>query len=121
MSKTDNLSSAQERLLRELLDAYGIIDFSRLKSEPMMGVNATPDAEYPIRLLRAYRDNNLVCWKVDGLSEDVTTVYDAMNAAAEDRVRILEAALAILRTNDARALLERTAGPKSFGDATTTS
>lgn len=62
--------------------------------EPIIHVDATPDDEYPLRILRAYRENCNVRWQVDGNID--SRVYDMMNKHCEQRAVILGRAIKVL-------------------------
>jgi len=55
-------------------------------------VDATPNSEYPIRILRAYRENCNVKWVAEPQSE----LIDLMNADCDKRAEILDVAIEIL-------------------------
>lgn len=64
--------------------------------EERIWVDATPDAEYPLRILRAHLDDNTgsTC------TSDPPALAEAMNAAAAKRAVILRAAIERLRHGD---------------------
>lgn len=64
--------------------------------EPILHVDSTPDNEYPLRILRAYRENCNVRWQADGKID--SKIYDVMNEHCEQRAIILDRAIAILET-----------------------
>ena len=68
----------------------------QLTRETILHVDATPNAEYPIRILRAYRDNAATFWKCQGMAEATVAIYQQMNRDQLDRVRILDHAIALL-------------------------
>jgi len=61
--------------------------------EPIMHVDCTPDDEYPLRILRAYRENCNVRWASD-LDNPLMV---AMNEACQKRAVILDKAISILQ------------------------
>jgi hypothetical protein len=67
-------------------------DIPDLTREPLMSVDATPDAGYPLRILNAHRANSLCEYVVDPPS----ALWDAMNEMQRERVRLLDAAIAKL-------------------------
>ena len=58
----------------------------------IMVVDATPNEGYPLRILRAYRENCNVKW----VAEPPSTLVDMMNADCDKRAEILDRAIAIL-------------------------
>ena len=58
-----------------------------------MHVDATPDANYPLRILRAYRKNCDCRYVADGDFAAQAQVWKAMNDAQEKRAAILDAAI----------------------------
>ncbi len=65
----------------------------KLSREPIILVDSTPDSEYPIRILRAYRVNATALWKCEGMSDATTAVYEQMNYDQLARARLLDAAI----------------------------
>jgi hypothetical protein len=65
--------------------------------ESIIYVDATPDQDYALRILQAYRANCDVRWSRSGLSESVGEACRIMNEACEKRALILDQAIAILR------------------------
>ncbi len=61
-----------------------------------MHVDATPDDEYPIRILKMYRFACNTEWSVTGLGEEISEIYDLMNQAQRERARLLDEAIEIL-------------------------
>ena len=55
-------------------------------------VDATPDAEYPVRILRAYRQNCDMRWEASPPSP----LCDELNRLQEQRARLLDQAIAVL-------------------------
>lgn len=72
-----------------------------LTQRPILGVDATPDEQYPIRILEAYLYNARTNWEVSGLNEGATKVYEEMNRHQAERVLILERAIAALNQANA--------------------
>ncbi len=72
-----------------------------LSREPIMIVDAAPDARYPLRILRAYRVNGTALYQCQGMSEATMAVYHQMNSAQLDRQRILDDAIAQLERAEA--------------------
>ncbi len=74
----------------------GKSDKQKYTQESILHVDATPDDEYPLRILRAYRENCNVRWEVSG---DIDSrPYDVMNEACEQRARILDEAIVKLES-----------------------
>lgn len=63
-----------------------------LTQEPLLHVDATPDAEYPLRILRAHRENCNCRWASD--TENV--LLNAMNQMNDARANLLDEAIAKL-------------------------
>lgn len=68
--------------------------------EPIIHVDATPNEEYPLRILRAYRENCNCKW----VSQPANPLTDLMNATCDERAKILDKAIAILENNYKRTL-----------------
>ena len=60
--------------------------------EVILGIDATPDKEYPLRILRAYRENCNCKWVTD--KPDL--LFDKMNKDCDKRVKILDEAIGVL-------------------------
>ena len=71
--------------------------FPKVTQEPIIYVDATPDEEYPLRILQAYRENCNVIWS-DTSDGDKTSnwVLQQMNDDCQKRAEILDRAIAIL-------------------------
>jgi hypothetical protein len=63
-----------------------------LTQEPLLHLDATPDSDYPLRILRAYRENCNCRW----IANPPSALCDAMNEAQEKRAKLLDRAIAIL-------------------------
>ena len=63
-----------------------------LSQEPLDFVNATPDDEYPLRILRAHRQNCDCRW----IAEPQSELADLMNEMDDKRAAILDRAIALL-------------------------
>ncbi len=61
--------------------------------EPIIHVDATPDEDYPLRILRAYRKNCNRKWVADPPS----ALIDMMNEHCDKRAVILDKAIACLK------------------------
>lgn len=66
---------------------------SPLTQEPLKHVDMSPDAELPLRILRAYREDCNCEYQVSGLSPEQTAFWDMMNQWQRDRACILDAAI----------------------------
>jgi hypothetical protein len=66
-----------------------------LTQEPIQHVDATPDEDYPLRILRAYRANCDCQWAStsDGA---MNALCEMMNRTCEERAAILDRAIARL-------------------------
>lgn len=69
-----------------------------LTQEPLQHVGAVPDADYPLRILRAHRHNADCRWEHRGEGPE-PAIMTAMNEHCRRRARILDAAIAILEQN----------------------
>ena len=76
------------------------IELPPLTQQPVQHVDGTPDLSYPVRILRAYRQECDSRWEVSGLDEAATPVYRMMNAHCLQRAIILDRAIAILEHNE---------------------
>jgi len=63
--------------------------------EPIIHVNATPDEGYPLRILRAYRENCNREW-VSETDKPLNPLLEQMNKYCRQRAVILDAAIAVL-------------------------
>ena len=59
-------------------------------------VDATPDGEYALRILKLYRERARTKWIVSGLSDDAKLLYDYMNETQDKRLEELNKAIEIL-------------------------
>lgn len=64
-----------------------------LSRAPLLHVDATPDADYPLRILRAYRANATALWEA---SDELQEIYEQMNQDQLQRQRVLDAAIGVL-------------------------
>lgn len=65
--------------------------------EPIMHVDCTPDADYPLRILRAHRENANVRWELTGgFSDEARQAYVDMNEGCVQRAALLDEAIAVL-------------------------
>jgi len=78
--------------------------FPPLSQEPILHVDSTPDANYPLRILRAYRLNADCCYEVTGVDEKSRVIWDMMNSFQEKRAKLLDKALEILERHSAELL-----------------
>jgi len=68
------------------------MDLSPVSKEYLRHVDATPDREYPLRILRVYRQNCDCKWVI----ESPNPFYDLMNQHNDQRAKILDEAISIL-------------------------
>lgn len=72
----------------------------RLKGpDEVITVDATPDEDYPVRILEAYIKRTECKWMVHGCTDGLRQIYDAMNEAQDKRAEILREAIAHLKRN----------------------
>lgn len=70
---------------------------NKIIREPIINVDATPDIEYPIRILKAYRENCNCVWTDNTIGEEpANPIYRQMNEDCRKRVAILDKAIRIL-------------------------
>jgi hypothetical protein len=72
-------------------------ELPELTQQPVLFLDGTPDKDYPLRILRAYRQQCDCRWtsSVDG-SEPENPLLMLMNEHCEQRAKILDRAIAIL-------------------------
>jgi len=75
----------------------------KLTKLPIFSVDATPDDDYPIRILKAYLLNTQCKWIVHGLPESDSIIYDMMNETQDKRRVILEKAISKLEAEIEKA------------------
>ena len=71
-----------------------------LTRAPVVWLDATPDADYPLRLLRAHRESHTVRWAqaIDG-DEASARAVERIEQDQNDRVRYLDEAIRVLETH----------------------
>ena len=69
------------------------MEFSKLKPEPLLHVDATPDGDYALRILQAYRANCNCKYVVHGMSEEDTKFWGMMNEIQDQRAVVLDMAI----------------------------
>jgi len=71
---------------------------------PIIHVDATPDEDYPIRILRAYRRNCDWRWSstTDG-GDETNPLVITMNELNDKRVALLDKAIALLENENQRS------------------
>lgn len=75
----------------------GLVQLPKMTHQPLPHVDATPDADYVLRILRAHRQNASCQWVLDGdWSPGERRVYEIMNEHCEQRVKLLDEAIAVL-------------------------
>ncbi len=62
------------------------------------GVDATPDEDFPIRILQLYRQDCESKYLTSGLSPERTLVWEMMNEWQDQRAAILDKAIAVLKS-----------------------
>ncbi len=72
------------------------MEFPKLKPEPLLHVDATPDENYALRILRAYRANCDCKYEVHGMSKKETAFWGMMNKMQDQRWEVLNKAIKIL-------------------------
>lgn len=69
--------------------------FPEINREPITHIDATPDKDYPLRILRTYRDNCSMKWYSD-TDERLSPIFIEMNIIQDKRAQILDKAIKIL-------------------------
>jgi hypothetical protein len=64
--------------------------------ETLTHIDSTPDAEYPLRILRAQRSNCDCHFEVTGVGAKSKVLWDMLNSHQDQRAKILDKALEIL-------------------------
>jgi hypothetical protein len=67
----------------------------KLTNEPLIYVDATPDENYPLRILRTHRENCNAKWS----ASPSNILYDKMNEDQDKRAEILDRAIEVLEKN----------------------
>ena len=68
-------------------------DLPPVTQQPIIHVDGTPDDEYPLRILKAYRENCNCKWVI---TNNESVFVKIMNEACDKRVKILDRAITIL-------------------------
>jgi len=68
--------------------------FPNLTQEAIRFIDATPDENYPLRILQAYRENCNARYETHGLDENDTRFWEIMNEMQEQRANVLDEAIA---------------------------
>ncbi len=73
------------------------MELPELTKQPILFVDGTPDEEYPLRILRAYREQCDCRWAdtTDG-SDAESPLLKLMNEHCEQRAKVLDKAIALL-------------------------
>ena len=69
-----------------------------LTQQPVEVIDGTPNDEYPIRILQAYRDNCNCRWSTDTDGNCDNALFAVMNQHCDERAKILDKAIAVLRS-----------------------
>ena len=64
----------------------------KVTQEPIIHVDATPNEEYPLRILRAHRENCNCKW----VAEPQNKLIDMMNEDCDKRAKFLDIAISLL-------------------------
>jgi len=81
------------------------VELPQFTQQVIETVDGTPNADYPLRILRAYRENCNCKWSDTGSPELETTnpLLYLMNQHQEERAKILDQAIDLLQGNAVRA------------------
>lgn len=87
------LSQLEHELFKENIIIYKS-QLPKLTEQPVLNIDATPDEDYPLRILRAYRQGCNCQWleDVDG-KEPTNPLLKAMNKDNGKRKKILDEAI----------------------------
>jgi hypothetical protein len=82
------------------------MEFPKLTQQAIEHVDGTPNADYPLRILKAYRENCNCKWSNTRYPdlETIDPLLHVMNQHQEERARILDQAIQILEGINARLL-----------------
>ena len=67
--------------------------------QPIINIDATPDNNYPLRILQAYRENCNCKWA----SDTDNPLIERMNEDCDERAKVLDAAISLLSRNNEAA------------------
>jgi len=68
------------------------MDLPQISHEYLTYVDATPDRQYPLRILKAHRHNCDCKW----VAHPPSPIYDLVNQSNDQRAKILDEAIEIL-------------------------
>ena len=68
-------------------------EYPNLTQEAIKFIDATPDENYPLRILHAYRENCNSRYETHGLSKEDARFWEIMNEFQEQRAKILDEAI----------------------------
>ena len=73
------------------------MELPELTQQPILYIDGTPNADYPIRILRAYRENCNCIWAdtTEGKGSE-NPMLKMMNEHNEQRAKLLDKAIALL-------------------------
>lgn len=75
------------------------MDLPEITQQPVLLIDATPDEEYVLRILRAYRQNCDCRWVSTEPNNEPNKLLDMMNEHCEQRATLLDKAIAILEAD----------------------
>ena len=67
--------------------------FPKMTQEAIKYIDATPEGSYPLKILRAYRQNCNSRYETHGLPKEDTRFWEIMNEFQELRAEILDKAI----------------------------
>ena len=73
---------------------------AKIEGKPIIHVDVTPDEDYPLRILRAYRENCNCRWASSTDGQAMNPLCIKMNEACEKRAEILDRAIKKLEAID---------------------
>jgi len=70
----------------------------KLSQQPILTIDSTPDKEYVLRILKAYRENCncKFCSNTDGDVSELNPVFALMNEHNDERAKLLDDAIRVV-------------------------
>jgi len=75
------------------------MELPKLTQQPILHIDGTPDPEYPLRILEAYRKDCDCMWSESTGEEPMNPLLLIMNEQNSQRAKILDRAIKVLRAN----------------------
>jgi len=77
-----------------------------LNKQEIKHVDATPDGNYALRILRAYRENCNVKWANSANGAVTNPLFQEMNRHQDERAKELDSAIAVLQLAEQRNMVQ---------------